>query len=114
MSKKINRVLFFWLPILALYLYAFNAVLEVNIIKKIVNYFPLWGWLVLYFITMILVRFYLKSIAKEHEEEQVDDYTEKTMKVNSDIILLFLFSVISFVLIMLLLGRSLNSAMNLF
>lgn len=112
MSKKLNRLLFFWFPMFALYLYAFNVVLEVGIVKKIFNAFPLWGWLIGYFVILVLIRIYLKSFSSE-EEEYTDDYTARTMKINSDIIIVFLFSVISFVLIMLLLGNSLDSAMNL-
>lgn len=112
MTKKSNRLLFFWLPMLALYLYAFNVVLEVDIVKKIFNTFPLWGWLIGYFVIMVLTKVYLKSFSSE-KEEYTDDYAARTMKINSDIIIVFLFSVISFVLIMLLLGNSLDSAMNL-
>ena len=112
MTNKMNRLLFFWVPVLALYLYAFNVVLEVDLIKKIFSTFPLWGWLVGYFIIMILTKIYLKSISSK-EEDETDDYTARTMKINSDIIIVFLFSVISFILIMLLLGNSLDSAMNL-
>ena len=112
MTKRLDRLLFFWIPVLALYLYAFNAILEVNIIKDFFNALPLWGWLLGYFIIMVLTKIYLKSFSSQ-EDDGVDDYTAKTMRINSDIIIIFIFSVISFILVMLLLGNSLSSAMNL-
>jgi len=112
MSKKLNRLLFFWFPILALYLYAFDVALEVDIVKNIFNALPLWGWLIGYFIILALTKVYLKSFPSK-EEEYANDYTARTVKINSDIIIVFFFGVISFVLIMLLLGNSLDSAMNI-
>jgi hypothetical protein len=112
MTKRLDRLLFVWIPVLALYLYAFNAILEVNAIKAFFNALPLWGWLIGYLVIMALTKVYLKSFSIR-EDEKTDDYTARTMRINSDIIIVFIFSVISFVLVMLLLGNSLSSAMNL-
>ncbi|MEA2007400.1 MAG: hypothetical protein U9O20_04565 [Patescibacteria group bacterium] len=113
MTKRLDRLLFFWVPVLALYLYAFNIILEVNAIKVFFNSLPLWGWLAGYLIIMTLTKIYLKSFSDQQESEENNDYTARTMQINSDIIIIFIFSVISFVLVMLLLGNSLSNAMNL-
>jgi hypothetical protein len=109
MHNKFDRLLFFWIPILVVYLYIFNFILEINIIKDFFKTLPVWGWLIVYFAVMIIIKHYLKSFGTNDDDR--DDYTAKNLKVNSDIILIFLFSVISFALVMYLLGSSLESAL---
>lgn len=88
MSKRLDRLLFFWIPVLALYLYAFNAVLEINIVKNFFNTLPIWGWLAGYLIIMALTKIYLKSFSENENNEINDDYAARTMRVNSDIIVI--------------------------
>ena len=108
MNNKLDRVLFFWLPILIVYLYVFNLVIEFHIIKNFFGTFPIWGWLIIYFAAMFLVKFYLKAF--KSEDDSKTDYTARAVGVNSDVAIVFIFSVISFMLVMILLGRSLESA----
>jgi uncharacterized protein with PQ loop repeat len=110
MNNKVNRLLFFWIPILVVYLYVFNLVLEIDIIKKFFGTLPIWGWLMVYFIVMFFIKHYIKSFSTE--EDSKTDYTANVLRVNSDIILLFIFSIISFALVMYLLGESFESALT--
>ena len=109
MDKRINRLLFFWLPLLILYLYAFNIVLEIDIAKFIFNQLPLWGWLIVYFAFMFAIKFYLKS---SKSAAISDGVTSKFFGANSDIVIVFFFSVVSFILVMMLVGSSMESAIN--
>ena len=109
MQNRYDRLLFFWVPILVVYLYIFNLILEINLVKKFFSTLPIWGWLIVYFAVMFIIKHYLKSFGSDDGEKI--DYTAKNIKVNSDIVLIFLFSVISFALVMYLLGNSLESAL---
>lgn len=111
MDNKLDRLLFFWLPILSVFLYSFSLVLEINLIKKAFSALPIWGWLTAYFVILFLVKKHLKSL--NPKDDPRNDYTAKAVNVSSDVIIVFIFSIISFVLIMILLGNSLESAINL-
>ncbi len=114
---KAKRFFLIWFPILFLYFYTFCIVLDLGYFNRYFSVLPIWGWLVMYFITIFLIKLFFKKDFLEHAENiQLINKRKKDVNlfgIESDIFLLFIFSLLTFAFIMFSAGHILIKSLKI-
>lgn len=109
LMKKLDRLLYTWTPLLLVYLYAFSVSLKTSIISQSFLALPFWVWIILYISILISLKILGNKYAITLVSEEVTKKDKSLIDIiESDIFIFFIFSVLSFALIILITANKLS------